>query len=63
MERLKSFLEIGVPKALPATEEFFDVGEFQLDIGWTPVIALAAGRRAFHLAQPRIHYIAAGGGG
>jgi hypothetical protein len=51
--------ETGMPKALPATKEFLDVGKFQLDIGRTPVIALAAAGRAFHLAQPRVHFIAA----
>src|SRR5262249_37329528 len=59
MERLMSCPETGMPKALPATKEFLDVGKFQLDIGRTPVIALAAGGPAFHLAQQRVHFIAA----
>src|SRR5258708_32358678 len=39
----------------PAPEQPFDVGEAQLDVSRTAVIALAAMRRRLHLAQQRIH--------
>src|SRR5258708_18692245 len=39
----------------PAPEQPFDVGEAQLDVSGTAVIALAAMRRRLHLAQQRIH--------
>jgi hypothetical protein len=49
--------EIDPNPSLPA-EQPLDVGEFQLDAGRPAMVALAGARRAFHLAQQRVHLFA-----
>src|SRR5260370_3037508 len=44
-----------IAPALAPAKQPLDIGEAELDIGRSPVVALAAMRRRLHLAQQRVH--------
>src|SRR5260221_14640057 len=44
-----------IATALAPAKQPLDIGEAELDIGRSPVVALAAMRRRLHLAQQRVH--------
>ena len=51
------FLRITCGFASPPSEQSFDVGELQFDVGRAAVVALAAVGRCFHLAQQGVHFV------
>ena len=48
----------GQAPALPASKKAFDIGEFELDIGRSAMIALPGMRRRFHLPEQGVHFFA-----